>query len=346
MRYLVKLKPVEPFFFGGEYTFGRDDSRKEASRYSASSTYFPQQTALLGMIRKTLLIQNKNLTMHLKGEWVDSSGKKNGSGDNYHEAIKLTGKGAFSYENATDLGSIQEISPVFITKGDEHYIVNAKDSEYEPTLLKNAKMITSKEQNAFVLQGFKAKEYKEDRFISTTKKELSYGEVFKEVDTVGIKKAKDAEKNDDGFFQKRSYIFKDNAHFSFYLEVKGELKWKNAYITLGADQSSFMLEIAPATDTFDTLFADTFTAKKVSRAVLTSETLLSQEAYEMCHFVFGSRKTYRQLNAKNGKKSKRYYLLERGSVLYTDTLGALVAALSQPHLQRVGINKFIAIKGA
>ena len=346
MRYLVKLKPMEPFFFGGEHTFGRDDSRKDTSRYSASSTYFPQQTALLGMLRKTLLVQNKNLTMHLKGEWVDSTGVKNGGGNNYHQAISLAGKGAFSYEKATDLGAIKEISPVFITKGDAHYIVNAKDSQYEPTLLKNSKMMTSKEQSTLVLKGFKAKEYKENEFISTTKKALSYGEVFEKVYTVGIKKAKDSEKNDDGFFQKRSYMLKDNAHFSFYLEVEDALHWKNAYVSLGADQSSFMLEIEPAVDTFDTLFENTLASKKVSRAVLTSETLLSQEAYEMCNFVFASRKTYRQLNAKNGQKSKRYYLLERGGILYTDNLDALVATLSQPHLQKVGINKFIAIKGA
>jgi len=346
MRYLVRLKPMEPFFFGGEYTFGGDDSRKETLRYSASSTYFPQQTALLGMIRKTLLVQNKNLTMHLRGEWVDSTGKQNGGGKNYHDAIKLAGKDAFLYEKATDLGSIQEISPVFITKGDENYIVNAKDSDYEPRLLETSKMRTLKEQKAFILKGFKAKEYKENKFVSTTQKTLSYDDVFEKIYTVGIEKTTDQANNDDGFFQKTSYMLKNAAHFSFYLEVEDALHWKNAYVSLGADQSSFMLEVEPAVDTFETLFENTLSSKKISRVVLTSETLLSQEAYEMCNFVFASRKTYRQLNAKNGQKSKRYYLLERGGILYTDNLDALVATLSQPHLQKVGINKFIAIKGA
>lgn len=350
MRYLATLKPMEPFFFGGEHTFGRDDSRKDGSRYSASSTYFPQQTALLGMIRKTLLIQNGNLTMHQKGEWVDSTGVKNGGGKNYHDAIDLAGKGAFSYENSTDLGGIKEVSPLFITKGDDNYIVNAKDSDYEPMLLENSKILTLKEQNTFMLKGFKAKEYKEDEFISPSKKILSFNKIFKKIHTVGIKKAKDGETNDDGFFQKTSYMFeddfKDDTHFSFYLEVEDEQHWKNAYVSLGADQSSFMLEIKPAADTFETLFENTLTSKKIPRAILTSETLLSQEAYEMCHFVFATRKTYRQLNSKNGQKSKRYYLLERGSVLYTDNLDELVATLSKPHLQKVGINKFIAIKGA
>jgi len=346
MKYLATLKPMEPFFFGGEYTFGKDDSRKDGSRYSASSTYFLQQTALLGMIRKTLLVQNGNLTIHQKGEWVDSRGGKNGNDKNYFDSITLAGKGAFSYENSSDLGVIKDISPVFISKENEHYIVNAKDSDYEPLLLGDSKMLTSKEQDTFLLKGFKAKEYKEDELISTSKDILSFDEIFKEVQTVGIKKAKDGESNDDSFFQKTSYMLKNNAHFSFYFEVKDELHWENAYVSLGADQSSFILEIKPAIDTFETLFEHTLSSKKISRAILTSETLLSQEAYEMCRFVFASRKTYRQLNSKNGQKSKRYYLLERGSVLYTDELNALAAALSQPHLQQVGINKFIAIKGA
>lgn len=346
MRYLATLKPMEPFFFGGEYTFGRDDSRKDASRYSATSTYFPQQTALLGMIRKTLLIQNENLTMHLKGEWIDSTGVKNGGGKNYHEAINLTGKDAFSYENSIDLGIIKSISPIFITKKEEHYIVNAKDSTYEPTIFKNSKMFISKEQDTFILKGFNPKEYKEDEFISPSNETLSYDEIFKKIHTVGIKKAKDKETNDDGFFQKTSYSFKDGGHFSFYLDIEDELTWKKAYVSLGADQSSFMLELKPAKENFETLFENTLTSKKVSRVVLTSEAVVSQEAYDMCHFVFASRKTYRQLHSKNGQKSKRYYLLQRGSVFYTDKLDALVATLSKPYLQKVGINKFIAIKGA
>lgn len=346
MRYLVKLKPMEPFFFGGEQTFGKDDARREGARYSATSTYFPQQTALLGMLRKTLLIQNNNLTMHLKGEWIDSTKKENGGGKNYHEAVSLTGKDAFSYNKSIDLGVIKEISPLFITQGEEHFIINAKDSDYELTKIPNANILTSKKESAFLLKGYNTKEYKEDTFISSTDKTLSYDSVFQKVQTVGIKKSEEGASEDDAFFQKTSYMLKGDAHFSFYLDVEMKLDWKKAYVNLGADQSSFMLELEPTQEHFDNLFQDTFAKKEHSRIVLTSETLLSKEAYDLCYFVFATRQTYRQLNSKNGDKSKRYYLLERGGVLYTDRLDKLVATLSQPHLQRVGINQFIAIKGA
>lgn len=346
MKYLATLKSMEPFFFGGEQTFGKDDTRKESSRYSAKSTYFPQQTAILGMIRKTLLVQNGNLTMHKKGEWVDSRGGRAGNDKNYFSALSLAGKDAFSYEKEIDLGRIKNISPLFITKKDEDYIVNAKDSEYEPIVLGNSKMFTSKETKTLVMKGFNAKEYKENVLISTAHKTLSFDEVFKKVQTVGIKKSTDAEANEDGFFQKTSYTLKDGAYFSFYLDMDCVLEWEKTYVALGADQSSFVLELKETNDTFENKFENTIKQKNMPRLVLTSETLVSVETYDLCHFVFGSKEPYRQLRSKNGQKSKRYYLLQRGSVLYSANIEKLSATLSQTHLQKVGINKFIAIKGA
>jgi len=346
MKYLVTLKPMEPFFFGGEHTFGKDDSRKEGSRYSAKSTYFPQQTALLGMMRKTLLVQNGNLTMHKKGEWVDSKDGKKGNDKNYFDAIKLSGNGAFSYDKSTNLGSIKNISPLFITKGDSDYIIEAKDSHYEPTILKTSKMLTSSKKDTFFLKGFDAKNYKEDQLVSTSREILPLSKIFKSVQTVGIKKAKDGETNDDAFFQKTSYTLKDGAFFSFYLEVEAVLNWRKSYVTLGADQSSFMLEIKETSDTFDTKFENTIKQKDISRIILTSETLIDQQSYDICDFILGTRAPYRQLDSRNGSKSKRYYLLQRGSVLYTHDLEKLITTLSQAHLQKIGINKFIAIKGA
>ena len=49
--YRIELKPVETFFFGGEITFGNFQN------YLVKSNFFPQQTTLLGMVRKRLLDQ-------------------------------------------------------------------------------------------------------------------------------------------------------------------------------------------------------------------------------------------------------------------------------------------------
>ena len=50
----VTLEPKDWFFFGGSSTF--DNGTKTS--YIAHSLLFPQQTALLGMIRYQLLKQN------------------------------------------------------------------------------------------------------------------------------------------------------------------------------------------------------------------------------------------------------------------------------------------------
>ncbi len=73
---------------------------------------------------------------------------------------------------------------------------------------------------------------------------------------------------------------------------------------------------------------------------------MSQEAYDACYFILGQRQSYRQLtDARRGKKSKRYFLLEKGSVLFSDDIEKLEKLLSQKHLQNVGINKYFTIKG-
>jgi CRISPR-associated protein Cmr3 len=342
--YLVTLTPQEAFFFGGEQTFGKDDSRKDGSRYSAISTHFAQQTALLGMLRKTLLIQNKNLTLHLRGEWVDSKGK-NSQDSNYDEARRVAGSAAFSYDTETDLGIIETISPMFIQKKDISYVVDAKDKTYQPKIASTIMMLNGSMKDTFILNGFDAKEHKEDAFIGTDKSVLQFDDVFKEVQSVGIKKTEQQEENEDGFFQKKSFILKDKATFAFYMQLSEDVDWSEAYVTLGADQSSFHMKIEKTDENFNTAFENLFEQKSIDRVIIHSETLVDETIYNSSLFVFGSRKPYRQLTNKKGKKSKRYYLLERGSVIYTKELEKLTAALAKPHLQKVGLNYFTPVEG-
>jgi len=344
-RYRVTLKPLEPFFFGGEFTFGADDSRKESSRYAATSTEFPQQTAVLGMLRKSMLIQNGNLTMHRKGEWVESFGKGKFS-QNHEDAKKLVGVEAFSYEKSADLGVIESISPLFIQEENEYFIANAKDDTFEVKEIEGSMSIGKSRQKVFVFEGYDAKESNHVEYISKRKNKKNFSDFFKIVETVGIKKAKAGETEEDGFFRKKSYVPKKNACFTFILTLSEAISWKRAIVSLGADQSSFMLSIEKSESDFETLFQNIYEAKKLSRVVLSAETLLSKEAYEATDFILGERQVYRQLiNSRKGKKSKRYYLLKRGSVLYTEDIETLEKRLDQEHLQNIGINHYFTIKG-
>ncbi|MCS4454093.1 hypothetical protein JTT00_01775 [Clostridium botulinum] len=55
-KYLVKLKPVDSFFFGGEKVFDFYDGKKPLKNNIVKSREFPQQTSILGMIRKEILV--------------------------------------------------------------------------------------------------------------------------------------------------------------------------------------------------------------------------------------------------------------------------------------------------
>ena len=347
-RYLVKLKPLEPFFFGGEFTFGADETRKnETSRYNATSTEFPQQTALLGMLRKLLLMEHGHLTMHKKGEWVDSRGR--GSDDNnYATALALVGNEPFSYEKSINLGVIESISPIFIASNSDYFCTNAKDNDFVKQEIEGSFSFGKGVEKAFVFEGFDAKKSETKAFISTKEVLKNYSDFFEAVDSVGIKKTEDKQSDEDGFFRKRSYYPKEhtNASFCFVLEVTQALEMKKRVVTLGADQSSFALEIEEDfSKNYDELFDTVQTNKAYGRIVLNSQTLLTQEAYNLCSFILGERKSYRQLKGNRGKKSKRYYLLEKGSVLFSDELSKLEEALNQAHLQKIGINNYTKIEG-
>ena len=75
MKYLVTLKSLEPFLFGGENTFGTLGD-KENGTYLVKSRMFPQQSALLGMLKKEIMTQSGVLTRKIRGEWVDKKDKQ------------------------------------------------------------------------------------------------------------------------------------------------------------------------------------------------------------------------------------------------------------------------------
>jgi len=347
-RYLVTLKPLEPFFFGGEFTFGADDTRKnEISRYSATSTQFPQQTAILGMLRKLLLIENSCLTMHNRGEWIDTIGKHNGKSKNYEKAVSLVGNEGFSYEKDINLGVIESISPIFISSNSQYFCADAKDRDFVKKEIEGNFSFGKGAKKAFIFDGFDAKNSSTHEFVSKQKELKNYSDFFENVESVGIKKSKDKESNEDAYFRKLSYYPKknSNASFCFIIELNVSLENKTRIVTLGADQSSFAFEIEDFSKSYDELFSDIHTPKEYERIVLNSQTLLTQEAYNLCSFILGERKSYRQLKNRHGQKSKRYYLLESGSVLFSDNIEKLEQELKQEHLQKIGINKYKKIEG-
>ena len=62
MKYLIKLKPMGPYMFGGETTFGEGTK----ANYFARTNLLPQTSALLGVVRYEILRQNNLLNATTK----------------------------------------------------------------------------------------------------------------------------------------------------------------------------------------------------------------------------------------------------------------------------------------
>jgi len=316
MRYLVTLKPLEPFLFGGDQTFGTLGD-KEAGSYLVTSRQFPQQTALLGMLRKELMTQAGLLTRKRRGEWVDKEKKV--------DAINLVGYEKFSMKEKElqDFGMIEKLSPIFLMQKGKRYLkkVDIDSHPYEDGVLK----------------GYNPKENIYDNFVSLDgAKNISSEAIFKAVEQTGNKKGGE----ENSLFKKTSYLLKDGFRFAFYVELDTTLKstiLKSSIVTLGADRSAFRMEVKEDNSTLD--YVD-----KKGYLTLLSDALITVDIKNSCDFAITSELSHRNLKSKKSalqkntfEKSETVYLYEKGSI-FINPSEELLADLNQENLQQIGYN--------
>lgn len=315
MKYLITLKPLEPFMFGGDQTFGTLGDKEEGS-YLVKSRQFPQQTALLGMLKKELMTQAGLLTRKRKGEWVDKQKKG--------QATALVGAEKFDMlsEELQSFGVIANISPIFLMQKSHRYIkkANIDAFPYADGLVK----------------GYSPKDDITDNFISIdTEKKYKSKDIFKSVEQVGNKKRGE----DNSLFKKTSCMLSDGFTFAFYAEVDFDLK--DALVTLGADRSSFMMHVEKDEGALD--YSD-----PKGHLTLLSDAYLTVDVKNNCNFAIVSELSHRNLKnkktaLKNHKtvfeKSETLYLYEKGSV-FIEPSADLLANLNNANLQQIGYNTF------
>ena len=175
--YRICLTPLDTFFFGGEQTFGQDDE----SNYYAVSNKYPQQTALLGMLRQELLFQN---------------GKD----------FSLIGDKSFSIDgSSTDFGIIKKLSPIFIcrtgkdtaeyiTWGPREFSASAVPPvamEMGPVANQNTRFTNSVQKDLLpFLKNYKEKSGVEEYLVSlATGNKISEDQIYNDVKQVGILKS-------------------------------------------------------------------------------------------------------------------------------------------------------------
>lgn len=301
--YLIKLTPLDKFFFGQKKTFGDDNAN-----YFVYSSLFPQQTALLGLLRYQLL--------QIAGEEIFKDNKI----QDEHKAGELIGKQSFSpfVKDKLQFGIIQSLSPVFI-------IDKKKDEGKEEYFLPVGKRFQKEEEDLYELLHLSCKEgcppifdeYKPKKGLascwlsSNGTTLLNEEDFFTKDERIGIRKDYEGATNDDAFFCQRYYRFNNfkkvvedeeakvckqppvREHdfcFATVLETEGEIEHKKLnekIVYLGGERQPFLMEISEEKKASDlTIESSTFTAEtyykslfKTFKLNIESSTLTSDEKH-------------------------------------------------------------------
>lgn len=319
--YFVTLTPRQLFFFGRE--------QEGTADYFLKGSYFPQQTALLGLVRHQILLQN-NLMENNKI-------KEN------TEAAKWIGEKSFEWNSKEiSFGKIDSISPCYLVDPKSKFL--PFHSSYCNHLLKIG--------DNYYLKDFDPKKYYPETWMSIDKsKPITVSEIISEIIKPGIEKnyKGKTEESDKSFYKQVWLKMKRGYSFGFYITINEEVKFKSADVTFGKESSSFQMEVSKPVNVIDK-FTDT---EEPTALMLLSDTYVEENLISLCEFAVTdtvpfrnfvsntSNKTdYYKLNKGNSKSETRLMLLKKGSVFYGNIPSVELAINDQKHFKKAGFNHY------
>ena len=325
-KYLVKLLPLGKFFFGGDMTFKVNDKETAFSSYIIHSFMMPQQTSILGMMR-FLILSNNTEAFDRKGNCIKHVDKANA----------LIGEKGFSVDPSNhsrrNYQSVQEIGACFLWNTDKNkpFFRGAKDMDLqigkESVVNATINMIPVRIPKIDIKKGnekqpFTGKDYLNNYYISLDGEKLNESDIFKEDTRIGINKSYTGKTESEAFYKQVSYRLKENFCFAFEVETEVDLtKYQNRLVQLGADSSSFLLEVEQNTVGYPQ-------SKNDLQVVLVSDAYIESTEGLKIRFAVTRVRPFRFLHTGNSKnpqnyntrynsiRQKRYDLYEAGSVFY------------------------------
>lgn len=355
MRYLVTLKPVGSYFFGGEVTLGDGTTQN----YNVSSNILPQTASLLGLMRYEILRQNNLLS-------YDASNK-----EVLGKVEKLIGEGGFSLsEERKSFGIIKGLSPVFLYKlsKDRYYTVERVDisqkgadekeeyTVYVSTSSKNrcSYFVEDRVEDKEKMKG-RMKQIQIPSFNAKIQDYKTYWcdnernripNPFTFVEQIGITKNEKKDNEKDAFFKQKMVRLDPSLCMAFTVDVVegNNIAAEKHWVYLGGNRSLFEMTIQQTEIDFRIYFQ----ALHVEGSLLAlGDAFLPDEDKRKCLFVWGKCKSCRYMENpvnqkyswKKPKKGKMYHLQERGSVIYADAES--LKQLRNGRFQNLGLNIFI-----
>ena len=310
VKLLVKLTPLEPYFFGGDRTFPYVQAGGQRSGgYFIRSLDTPSQTTLFGVLRY-LGMQNRNENFGLC-----PSDKARIGAESYDILNPPSGGKGF--------GLIDSISPLYLLNdGANFYIktpldhqIDENQSEYEnynPFSHYSPPIETNEGTRCFP-EGYDGKTDLADSWMSLSG--LVHKGIFKSVGSVGI----DKYRPDSAFF-KREFKRISGFSFAFFARVDEGFTFQKQIVYLGQKKSAFSAEIIDGLT--EPVFINPDSGAGVIQAngavtCLRSDIAYAQsdvyikgsddirKLYNTCEFVLVQAKGIRTLTTVYGKKLHR-----------------------------------------
>lgn len=348
-NYQIKLTPVNAYFFGGEkHTEKKEKPGKFEMDYYVRSELYPQQTTLLGTLRYYLLMKNGCL-----------SPRKN---NKESQANDLIGKNSFIYrkgETVQTFGKIHSISPLYFLKGDDKYIIAPFDREFElVTEYGNYKMKGYDAKKGYHPVLINLKDKGICRFFKDENKKDDTDFVFIRHETVGNKKGEKGKTEDDGFYKQVMYKLNKGWSFAFDAEIDCDLSHDKQFITMGAEQQLFLLEVNKCSGNRTDFKLDLPPRFKPAIYCI-SDCFVEEDVWEHVVFAVNENISFRNLKSSNNsenyssfskgyKMSYRYNLLKRGSILFFENEDEMQKAQKlfdkSNNVRNIGFNRIQTIK--
>ena len=335
MEYFIKLKPLNPFYFGSTKSF--DDNRVNENYkkpYFLKGNLYPQQTAILGMLRKKILEDNGILVENVKRDNEQKNKEKEYIGKITNDLSEST------------FGKIENISSVQIYIEDMPYYYYEDNKEEKKAKFCKEKNFTNRNGEKKLLK-YNPKNFEEyfKRFENGNRK--SKDEIFTEVTEFGIDKQK-KEEEDNSLFKKQRYLFKEkNIYFGLYVVLK-DTDIKNGFVQLGDKYSIFYLEVEKKEKKLE------IDENRDNNLILfTSDMYIEQDdlskLLELSEGMILKNNKFKFINDDNNKfykNKKSQNLIKRGSILISNKeILDILKDKKYENYKKVGFNDYKIIRG-
>ncbi|HUM51391.1 MAG TPA: type III-B CRISPR module-associated Cmr3 family protein [Chitinophagales bacterium] len=339
-NYQIKMTPVEYYFFGGE-----KHNEDLTTNYFVESNDYPQQTTLLGLLRYFLLQKNKLL------------GGKNLPKEKQEEAGKNIGEQSFDFNSiANTFGKIISLSPLYFNDSKNNFFFAPLDIQFE---ISNNFILSDKENKTYTTKkhGNLIAQY----LISEDSKEIiELSKIIKNISQVGNEKGDKGETKENAFYKQTMKQLAGGWSFVIDADINEEIDENEDYfLPFGGEKCFFKLNFKKQ-EAFSPTYPSSH-SRNVFSILCLSDCFTDGSKIKDLEFAVNNYVSYRNLRSKLStqnfnslkkdnemeqgiKRSERYQLLQRGSVLYFSDVekGKLFAGnLKNTNGSSIGFNHII-----